>query len=297
MTTANALVLSRLVPGSNLQQYINTVNSFPVITVERERELVQRLYEHDDLDAARELVLAHLRFVVHMARSFDGYGLPQEDLIQQGNIGLMKAVDRFNPARGVRLITFAVHWIKAEMNEYILRNWRILKVATNRAQRKLFYKLGSKKDQLGKLNKLTSDELELVAKDLGVKASEVREMEQRLEGQDIPVDTPADDDGRAVADYDHHAPADLLESEDADPAKIAEDKNWSESLHNRLQSALEELEPRSREIVYGRWINEEPRTLQELGNELGISKERVRQLEHKALSQLKETLGGELTLA
>lgn len=288
--------MSNLVPGANLQQYINAVNSFPVLTVERERELARRLYEHDDLDAARELVLSHLRFVVHVSRSYEGYGLPQEDLIQEGNVGLMKAVDRFDPNRGVRLVTFAVHWIKAEMNEYVLRNWRILKIATNKAQRKLFYKLRGKKQELGQLNTLTAAETKLVAKDLGVKPEEVREMEARLGGQDIPFETPAEDDF-ASDDGDSLAPENTLYVDHSDPAEIAEDQQWSELMHKKLQAALEALDDRSREIVYGRFISDESRTLEDLGSEFGISAERVRQLERRALLDIKESLGGELTLA
>lgn len=294
--TSNALVLSKLVPGANLQQYINTVNSFPVLSVERERELARRLYEDDDLDAARELVLSHLRFVVHVSRSYEGYGLPQEDLIQEGNVGLMKAVNRFDPARGVRLITFAIHWIKAEMNEYVLRNWRILKVATSKAQRKLFYKLRSKKQELGQLNTLTADETKLVAKDLGVKPEDVREMEARLSAQDVPFETPIEDDF-AADDGDGLAPAQTLVADDADPAVLAEDEQWSDMMHKRLQAALEALDDRSREIVYGRFISDEGRTLEDLGSEFGISAERVRQLERQALAEIKESLGEELTLA
>lgn len=296
LTTSNALVMSNLVPGANLQQYINAVNSFPVLTVERERELARRLYEQDDLDAARELVLSHLRFVVHVSRSYEGYGLPQEDLIQEGNVGLMKAVNKFDPNRGVRLVTFAVHWIKAEMNEYVLRNWRILRVATNKAQRKLFYKLRGKKQELGQLNTLTADETKLVAKDLGVKPEEVREMEARLGGQDIPFETPAEDD-YASDDSDGLAPENTLYVDDSDPAEIAENEQWSELMHKKLQAALEALDDRSREIVYGRFISEETRTLEDLGSEFGISAERVRQLERRALLDIKESLGGELTLA
>lgn len=288
--------MSNLVPGANLQQYINAVNSFPVLTVERERELARRLYEQDDLDAARELVLSHLRFVVHVSRSYEGYGLPQEDLIQEGNVGLMKAVDRFDPNRGVRLVTFAVHWIKAEMNEYVLRNWRILKIATNKAQRKLFYKLRGKKQELGQLNTLTAAETKLVAKDLGVKPEEVREMETRLGGQDIPFEAPTEDD-YAADDGDGLAPANVLYVDHSDPAEIAEDEQWSELMHKKLQAALEALDDRSREIVYGRFISEQTRTLEDLGSEFGISAERVRQLERRALLDIKESLGGELTLA
>ena len=296
-TTSNALVLSKLVPGANLQQYITTVNSFPVLTVERERELARRLFEDDDLDAARELVLSHLRFVVHVSRSYEGYGLPQEDLIQEGNVGLMKAVNKFDPSRGVRLVTFAVHWIKAEMNEYVLRNWRILKIATNKAQRKLFYRLRGKKQELGQLNTLTSAETKLVAKDLGVKPEEVREMEARLGGQDVSFDAPVEDDFHMDEDGDSRAPADVLYVDDSDPAELVEDEQWSDMMHKRLQAALEALDDRSREIVYGRFIKDDTRTLEDLGNEFGISAERVRQLERRALLDIKETLGDELTLA
>ena len=296
LTTSNALVLTKLAPGANIQQYINTVNSFPVLSAERERELARRLYEHNDLDAARELVLSHLRFVVHVSRSYQGYGLPQEDLIQEGNVGLMKAVNRFDPNRGIRLVTFAVHWIKAEMNEYVLRNWRIFKIATNKAQRKLFYKLRGKKQALGQLNTLTSAEVKLVAKDLDVKPAEVREMEARLSGQDIAFDAPVDDD-YATDDGDAYAPASVLYVDDSDPAEIIADEQWSDLMHKKLQAVLEALDDRSREIVYGRFIKDDTRTLEDLGTEFGISAERVRQLERQALMEIKNSLTGELTLA
>ena len=296
VTTSNALVMSNLVPGANIQQYINAVNAFPVLSVERERELARRLFEHDDLDAARELVLSHLRFVVHVSRSYEGYGLPQEDLIQEGNVGLMKAVNRFDPNRGVRLVTFAVHWIKAEMNEYVLRNWRIIKIATTKAQRKLFYKLRGKKQEIGQLNTLTAAETKQVAADLGVKPSEVREMEARLGGEEVAFEAPIEDDF-SMDDGDGLAPADFLHDEDTDPAKIVADAQWSELMHKQLQAALEALDERSREIVYGRFITEEPRTLKDLGNEFGISAERVSQIERRALLDIKNSIGGELTLA
>ena len=294
--SSNALILSSLVPGANLQQYINTVNSFPVLTAERERELTRRLWKDNDLDAARELVLSHLRFVVHLSRSYEGYGVPQEDLIQEGNIGLMKAVNRFDPNRGARLATFAVHWIKAEMNDFIIRNWRIFKIATNRAQRKLFYNLRRKKEKIGQLNMLTSDETKLIAKDLGVRPDEVREMEERLTGQDVPFDAPAptlfEEDQTT-----NYSATDTLVADEPDPAQNAEDEQWSAVLHQKLQDALEALDERSREIVYGRWISEQVRTLDDLGTEFGISAERVRQLEKRALLSLKEHIGEELVLA
>lgn len=293
---SNALVLSKLVPGANLQQYVNTVNSFPVLTVERERELAVRLHEHDDLDAARELILAHLRFVVHVSRSYTGYGLPQEDLIQQGNVGLMKAVNRFSPARGVRLVTFAVHWIKAEMNDYVMKNLRILRIATSKAHRRLFYKLRTKKEQLRQLNTLNQEEVELVAKDLGVKPSEVREMEQRLEGHDVPLDPPVEDDGHTSVDTEQYAAVDILADHESDPAKLVEDKQWSEALHDRLQEVLETLDERSQMIIYSRWIEEQAKTYAELGEELGISGERVRQLELQALAKIKTKLEGDFAL-
>ena len=294
--SSNALILSSLVPGANLQQYINTVNSFPVLTAERERELTRRLWKDNDLDAARELVLSHLRFVVHLSRSYEGYGVPQEDLIQEGNIGLMKAVNRFDPNRGARLATFAVHWIKAEMNDFIIRNWRIFKIATNRAQRKLFYNLRRQKEKIGQLNMLTSDETKLIAKDLGVRPDEVREMEERLTGQDITLDAPTTTrfEGDQTA---HYSATDTLVDDEPDPAQNAEDEQWSAVLHQKLQDALEALDERSREIVYGRWISEQVRTLDDLGTEFGISAERVRQLEKRALLSLKEHIGEELVLA
>ena len=294
----NALMLASLVPGASLRQYINTVNSFPLLSAERERELARRLWDHNDLDAARELVLGHLRFVVHVARSYEGYGLPQEDLIQEGNVGLMKAVDRFDPNRGVRLVTFAMHWIKASMNEYVIRNFRLFKMATNKAQRKLFYKLGKKKRELGQLNELTAQEAELIAKDLGVRADEVRDMEARLSGQDFTYDEqPGSDPFGEEQHFRSKAPAPVLVDE-TDPAMEVENKQWSSMMHDKLHAALENLDERSREIVYGRWITEEnPRTLEDLGNEFGISAERVRQIEKQALLQVREQIGEELTLA
>ena len=295
--SSNALVLSRLVPGTDLKQYIQAVNSFPLLTEDRERGLARRLYEDNDLDAARELVLAHLRFVVHISRSYEGYGLPQEDLIQEGNVGLMKAVNRFDPNRGVRLVTFAVHWIKAEINEYVIRNWRMFKVATNKAQRKLFYKLRSKKNEIGQLNTLTTEEAATIAKDLGVRPDEVREMEERLSGQDVSISGPSthEDSGEDDSFVPRRVENALIDY--ADPAEIVENEQWSAVMHEKLQAALESLDERSREIVYGRWIREETRTLEDLGAEFQISAERVRQIEKKALLSIREYLGEELALA
>ena len=295
--TSNSLVLSRLVPGADLQHYIHAVHAFPILSEDRERDLARRLYEENDLDAARELVLAHLRFVVHISQSYAGYGLPQEDLIQEGNVGLMKAVNRFDPNRGVRLVTFAVHWIKAEINEYVIRNWRLFKVATNKAQRKLFYKLRSKKNELGQLNTLTTEETKVIAKDLGVRPDQVREMEERLSGQDISIDLPndSDDSGEEDAYIPRQVESTLVDH--SDPAEIVENQQWSALMHEKLQNALESLDERSREIVYGRWIHEDSRTLDDLGNEFGISAERVRQLEKKALLKIKNFIGEDLALA
>lgn len=295
--TTNALVLSRLVPGTDLKEYIQAVNEIPLLSEERERELARRLFEKDDLDAARELVLSHLRFVVHISKSYEGYKLPQEDLIQEGNVGLMKAVNRFNPNEGVRLATFAVHWIRAEINEYVIRNWRMLKVATNKAQRKLFYKLRSKKNELGQLGALTGEETKKIAADLEVRPDQVREMETRLEGQDVSIDLPTDstENGGEDSYVPRHIESALID--DSDPADIIEEREWSSLMHEKLQLALESLDERSQEIVYGRWIHEEKRTLEDLGEEFDISAERVRQLEKKALMKIRDQIGENLALA
>ena len=281
--TANVLSLDSLSPGRDLDAYIQTVNAFPVLSPEDERKLAERFYYEDDLAAARELVLCHLRFVIYMARGYSGYGLPQADLIQEGNVGLMKAVKRFNPEVGVRLISFAVHWIKAEMHEYILRNWRIVKVATTKAQRKLFFNLRSAKKRLGWFS---PQEAEAVAEDLGVTPEAVLQMEGRMAAQDAAFDGAAGDDGEDFV----ASPAQYLADESMNPAEIVAEEDWTERSMAQLREALGQLDERSQEIVRLRWLNEPKTTLQTLAAQYGISAERVRQIEAKAMKKLRSAL-------
>ena len=281
--TANVLSLDSLSPGRDLNAYIQTVNAFPVLSPEDERKLAERFYYENDLAAARELVLCHLRFVIYMARGYSGYGLPQADLIQEGNVGLMKAVKRFNPEVGVRLISFAVHWIKAEMHEFILRNWRIVKVATTKAQRKLFFNLRSAKKRLGWFS---PQEAEAVAEDLGVTPEAVMQMEGRMAAQDAAFDGAAGDDGEDFV----ASPAQYLADESMNPAEIVAEEDWTEQSMAQLREALGQLDERSREIVRLRWLNEPKTTLQTLGTQYGISAERVRQIEAKAMKKLRSAL-------
>lgn len=268
-----------LAPGQNLAAYIQTVNGFSILSADEEKALAEDLYYHNNLDAARRLVMAHLRFVVHIAKSYSGYGLSQGDLIQEGNVGLMKAVKRFNPEKGVRLISFAVHWIKAEIHEFILRNWRIVKIATTKAQRKLFFNLrGAKK----RLAWLTNDEAAAVAQDLNVGVEQVREMEGRLASYDAAFDAGEDDD-----DDSYVAPAHYLEDKRYDPATQLEDANWEETNVNGLELALEKLDDRSRTILQRRWLNDDKATLHDLAAEYGVSAERIRQLEKNAMNKVK----------
>ncbi|MFJ2321437.1 RNA polymerase sigma factor RpoH [Pseudomonas sp. NPDC087817] len=269
-----------LVPGANLEAYVHTVNSIPLLTPEQERELAESLYYEQDLGAARQMVLAHLRFVVHIARSYSGYGLAQADLIQEGNVGLMKAVKRFNPEMGVRLVSFAVHWIKAEIHEFILRNWRIVKVATTKAQRKLFFNLRSQKKRLAWLN---NEEVHRVAESLGVEPREVREMESRLTGHDRAFDPAAEADDDSA----FQSPANYLEDHRYDPARQLEDADWSDNSNHNLHEALEVLDERSRDILYQRWLAEEKATLHDLAQKYNVSAERIRQLEKSAMNKLK----------
>ncbi|MFC1772001.1 RNA polymerase sigma factor RpoH [Pseudomonadota bacterium] len=282
---SNALVASNTmnlpVPGEQLDSYLREVYRAPILSAERERELSLRLREHNDLDAARELVVSHLRFVVKVARGYSGYGLPLSDLIQEGGIGLMKAVRRFNPDVGVRLVSFAVHWVKAEIHEYVLRNWRIVKVATTKAQRKLFFNLRSSKKRLGWFSR---EEVESVAEDLGVSPETVLEMESRLNGQDLSFDpaVAGDEDDAAWT------PAAYLSAPaHSDPAHSLESSDWEEQSNNQLYSALEKLGERDRVILEQRWLSEEKTTLQDLASEFGVSAERIRQLEKNAINKLK----------
>ncbi|WP_205341956.1 RNA polymerase sigma factor RpoH [Denitrificimonas caeni] len=284
MTTTTALQTAQMLsPGANLQAYIHSVNSIPVLSVEQERDLGERLYYHQDLDAARQMVMAHLRFVVHIARSYSGYGLPQGDLIQEGNVGLMKAVKRFNPEMGVRLVSFAVHWIKAEIHEYVLRNWRIVKVATTKAQRKLFFNLRSHKKRLAWL---TNDEVTAVADSLGVEAREVREMESRLTGHDMSFDPSDSDDDESA----YQSPSNYLEDHSYDPALQLEASNQTDNDSSSLHEALGELDERSRDILQQRWLSDEKVTLHDLAAQYGVSAERIRQLEKNAMKKLKGSI-------
>jgi RNA polymerase sigma-32 factor len=265
----------------SLDHYIHAANSIPMLTAEEEHALAVKLRETNDLDAARRLVLAHLRFVVHVARGYAGYGLPLGDLIQEGNVGLMKAVKRFDPSVGVRLVSFAVHWIRAEIHEYVLRNWRLVKVATTKAQRKLFFNLRKAKKRLGWLN---HDETEAVAKDLGVSAREVNEMERRLSSYDVSFDPDPTDD-------EDFAPAAYLSSPNSDPAKAVERDDSQTDAHDRLDSALGKLDERSRHILARRWLTDDKATLHELAAEYNVSAERIRQIEANAIAKLRAQMG------
>ena len=278
--------MEALSPGGDLQAYINSVHSIGILTSEEEKKLAEDLYYRNDLDAARKLVLAHLRFVIYIAKTYSGYGLPEADLIQEGNVGLMKAIRKFNPDTGVRLVSYAVHWVKAEIHEYVLKNWKIVKIATTKAQRKLFFNLRSKKKGLGWL---TEEEVEAMAKDLGVKPSEVREMEKRLSGTDMPFD-PLSDSGDDEASY---SPSQYLEDIDANPADIFEKDSLNEANTSHLYEAINELDDRSRDIIQDRWLADEKLTLHELAEKYNISAERVRQIEKNAMKKVKQSFSSE----
>jgi RNA polymerase sigma-32 factor len=273
-----------LPPVSSLEAYIQATHAIPMLTQEQERELGRRLKEHDDLTAARDLVLSHLRLVVSVARNYMGYGLPQSDLVQEGNLGLMKAVKRFDPERGVRLASFAIHWIKAEIHEYILRNWRMVKIATTKAQRKLFFNLRSMKPTM---NALTPKEIKQVARVLNVKESEVVEMEQRLGGGDVALEAGPDDS----ADDNLVTPITYLADSSEGPADTYEREQAEGLKAEGLVRALESLDERSRRIIRARWLAEsDPKTLHELADEFGVSAERIRQIEAKAMQKMKKEL-------
>ena len=272
--------IDQMVPGANLPAYVQAVSSIPILSVERERELAEGLYYNGELQAARELVMSHLRFVVHIARSYSGYGLAEADLIQEGNVGLMKAVKRYNPEKGVRLVSFAVHWIKAEMHEFILRNWRIVKVATTKAQRKLFFNLRSAKKSL---SWLSADEAQSIADDLGVDIREVQRMEGRLSSRDLGYDQPVDGED----DNAWQAPQYFLEDQSSDPSDILESSDWQDSNEALLHNAMGELDERSRDILAQRWLSDKKSTLHDLADQYGVSAERIRQLEQAAMKQLR----------
>ena len=283
--TAGTAIVTRLGdhslagPLGSLDAYLDRVGRIPVLTREEERELAERFRKQEDLDAARKLVLSHLRFVVHIARGYSGYGLPVGDLIQEGNVGLMKAVKRFDPSLNVRLVSFAVHWIRAEIHEYVLRNWRLVKIATTKAQRKLFFNLRRMKKNL---TWLSAEETAAVARDLGVTEGEVSEMEKRLAARDLSFDPTPESDEEEV-----YSPAAYLPSPDADPAEQVESAESSEDESDRLHEAMERLDARSREIVQRRWMSDDKATLHELADKYGVSAERIRQIESSAIGKLR----------
>jgi RNA polymerase sigma-32 factor len=280
---STALVANNLpIPSAlgSLDAYIAAVHRIPVLSQEEERRLAERFRRDNDLEAAKQLVLSHLRFVVHVARGYSGYGLPMGDLIQEGNIGLMKAVKRFDPALGVRLVSFAVHWIRAEIHEFILRNWRIVKIATTKAQRKLFFNLRKSKKRLGWMS---AEEVQTVAKELGVSVADVLEMESRLSGHDLAFDAPADSD-----EDDKPAPVAYLVDQAADPYQALEREDQEDADLDTLRQGLERLDPRSRDIIERRWLKEGAKaTLQELADEYGVSAERIRQVEANAMKKMR----------
>lgn len=276
-----ATISGHSLSAGSLESYQQGISEIPVMGVDEERQLARRYRDHEDLDAARQLVMSHLRFVAHIARSYSGYGLPQADLIQEGNIGLMKAVKRFDPELNVRLVSFAVYWIRAEIHEYVLRNWRIVKVATTKAQRKLFFKLRSSKKRLGWFNQ---EEVNAVASDLGVKPQEVMEMESRLSAHDASFDLSSDNDDDSDRNF---APASYLHDHGADHSTQLEESDWEAHTNARLHSAMSELDERSRDILAQRWLADEKTTLHELADQYGVSAERIRQLEANALKKLK----------
>jgi len=280
MTTQ--LALQTTMPTGNIDAYITAAYQLPMLSLEEEQSLAKRLRENDDLDAARQLVMSHLRFVIRIARGYSGYGLALPDLIQEGSVGLMKAVRRFNPEIGVRLVSFAVHWIKAEIHEFVLKNWRIVKVATTKAQRKLFFNLRSSKKRLGWF---TQAEVEGVAKDLGVKPKTVLEMEARLSNYDMGFDAGANDD-----DDNFTAPSSYLVSPTLDPAVHLEREDTTSNNTAQLHQALSDLDERSRNILSARWLSAKKATLHELADEYGVSAERIRQIEKRAMEKMKSTL-------
>ena len=267
----------------SIESYISSVNKVPILSLEEEQVLARRLRDEGDIEAARRLVMSHLRFVVKIARGYSGYGLQQADLIQEGNVGLMKAVKRFDPDVGVRLVSFAVHWVRAEMHEFILKNWRIVKIATTKAQRKLFFNLRSSKKRLGWLNQ---EEIHAVAKDLGVKPNEVMEMEKRMSNYDASFDALADDDETESV----YAPAHYLENKSAGPEELIETLQLNDESQNALHTALALLDTRSKDIIAKRWLTENKATLHELAAVHDVSAERIRQIENNAMKKLRETI-------
>ena len=289
MTTATALVrsntdLALAGPIGTLDAYVDRVSRVPVLSREAESALAERYVQNQDLDAARELVLSHLRFVVHIARGYSGYGLPVGDLIQEGNVGLMKAVKRFDPTVGVRLVSFAVHWIRAEIHEYVLRNWRLVKIATTKSQRKLFFNLRKFKKNLGWL---TESETRAIAADLGVTTAEVTDMEQRLSSRDLSFDPAPDADDEDGS----YSPSAYLPHPEADPSIAVERQQWDDDTADRLSNAMQTLDERSQHILRSRWMTEDKATLHELADKYGVSAERIRQIEANAIKKLRGLIG------
>jgi RNA polymerase sigma-32 factor len=269
-------------PVGSFDAYVDTVSRIPVLSREDEQELAIRFHRDGDLDAARQLVLSHLRFVLHIARGYAGYGLPMGDLVQEGNVGLMKAVKRFDPAVGVRMVSFAVHWIRAEIHEYVLRNWRLVKIATTKAQRKLFFNLRKKKKNLGWLS---ADETAAVARDLGVSVQDVTEMERRLSSRDVSFDPTPDADDEDSSSY---SPSAYLPAPNSDPAVAIESAEWDDDVSERVAEAMTQLDERSRAILRARWMDEEKATLHDLADRFGVSAERIRQIEANAIKKLQK---------
>ena len=283
MSTANH-ALNLINPTGSLEAYIQSASQIPILEASEERELAVRLQEKGDLEAARKLVMSHLRFVIHIARGYSGYGLPQADLIQEGSVGLMKAVKRFDPTMNVRLVSFAVHWIRAEIHEYILRNWRVVKLATTKAQRKLFFNLRKNKKHLGWFS---NDEVEAVAKDLNVDPKVVLEMEKRMSGQDTSFDGYTD---HSDEDDFRPAPAGYLQDLSNEPSMLLEQENTTQHDNGKLIEALENLDDRSRDILEQRWLSEKKSTLHDLAAKYKVSAERIRQLEQSAMKKMKATM-------
>ena len=282
--STSVVPINQLSPGGNLRSYIHSVNAFPILTVDEEQSLARRLYDEGDLDAARELIVSHLRFVVHIARTYRGYGLADSDLIQEGNVGLMKAVKRFDPNVGVRLVSFAVHWIRAEIHEFIIKNWRIVKIATTKAQRKLFFKLrDAKKGLSGWLNR---KETEAIAEDFGVRTEDVSQMEGRMASPDVNFDTSVCDDDDSAS----WSPAQSFVDESPIAEAVLEKEDWDTQQHERLYKAMQALDERSRVVLMSRWLAEPKTTLQELATKFGVSAERIRQLESAAMEKIRGQL-------
>jgi RNA polymerase sigma-32 factor len=286
MSTSLQTIALTVPRSGSIESYMQSAYSIPMLTAEREFELATRLYDDNDLQSAQELIMSHLRFVIHIAKGYSGYGLPQADLIQEGNVGLMKAVKRFNPEVGVRLVSFAVHWIKAEIHEFVLRNWRIVKIATTKAQRKLFFNLRKNKKSLGWFNQ---EEVNTVAESLGVTTKDVLEMESRMSSHDQAFELSSDDDDSGSIQG-AFSPAQYLEDKQSDLAADVESSDWDANSNARLSNALITLDDRSQNIIRTRWLSDEKTTLQELADQYQISAERVRQLEKNAMSKLKNAM-------